>query len=119
MSTDGAHWTTLDDLLDSVQSLLNGAKLDFVKLDVDGNELQVLRGARRSLLRMRPSLLVEIAPYVQNERTDGLSDLLREIDGLGYRLRRAEDGAPLQCSAATMMRLIPLGAGVDVLCSPV
>lgn len=43
--------------LDSVDV---GARVDAIKIDVEGNELEVLRGARRLLATCRPTLLIEV-----------------------------------------------------------
>jgi FkbM family methyltransferase len=36
-------------------------KIDFIKIDVEGNELEVLRGLRGTIERCRPSMFVEVA----------------------------------------------------------
>ncbi|MFM9369703.1 FkbM family methyltransferase [Streptomyces sp. Da 82-17] len=42
-----------------------GRRVDFVKIDVDGNELPVLRGAAELLERDHPALLVELEARIQ------------------------------------------------------
>jgi FkbM family methyltransferase len=37
-----------------------GSRVDAIKVDVEGNELEVLRGAQRLLVRHRPTLLIEV-----------------------------------------------------------
>lgn len=63
------------------------ARLDLVKVDVEGSELRVLRGARGLLERHRPTLLVECSP-VSLRQHDGqpVDALLDELDLHGYRL---------------------------------
>lgn len=76
-------------------------KVDFIKLDVDGFELPVLRGAELMLKRDRPRILMEFAPYIYPEHGYTLQDLTRFLKGLGYecrdlkgrRLRNFETGA--------------------------
>lgn len=53
----------------------------FVKIDVEGMELEVLQGARRTLERSRPDLLVEVL----RENLDGFRALLA---GERYRIER-------------------------------
>ena len=56
----------------------NASRLDFVKIDVEGMELEVLEGARNSIERQRPVLLIE---SIKVDNTE-LSRILR---GAGYR----------------------------------
>jgi FkbM family methyltransferase len=64
--------TTLDTYLAE-----NGVTPDFIKIDIEGSELAALTGARRSLERFRPALMVEVT-----HREDEVMRLMREI---GYR----------------------------------
>ena len=56
----------------------NAEQLDFIKVDVEGAELQVLRGGTQVLSTLRPIVFVEIS--LNHEQT---GDFLR---ALGYRL---------------------------------
>jgi FkbM family methyltransferase len=112
--------TTLDELFLSDRQLCSMAgDIGFIKIDVDGNELDVLRGARRLLSDRRPLLMLEIAPYVQNEVAGRLAALVDELLSLGYRLECCRSGRPLPVDALELSRLIPNGAGIDVFCRPV
>ena len=66
----------------------------FIKMDVEGAEPQVLRGAARILKEDRPVILSELHP-IQLERASGVSaaDFLAQIAALGYRAHRLEHGA--------------------------
>jgi len=46
--------------LDGVCAAAELTRLDFIKIDVEGGELQVLKGGEASIERFRPALLVEI-----------------------------------------------------------
>ncbi|HEX5284654.1 MAG TPA: FkbM family methyltransferase [Bryocella sp.] len=50
--------STLDTRVDELRL----ARLDFVKIDVEGFEAHVLRGGERSLKRFRPNMLIELLP---------------------------------------------------------
>jgi FkbM family methyltransferase len=51
-----------------------------LKVDVEGMELAVLRGARETIERCRPLL------YVENDRSEKSTDLAAFITSLGYRM---------------------------------
>jgi FkbM family methyltransferase len=61
-------------------------RVDVIKIDVDGAEADVLRGANRTLERFRPHLFVEV------HSRDLLNECWRILDGYGYPLR-LEDAA--------------------------
>lgn len=73
----------LDDLVfDSAQTdKLNLKKLDFIKIDVEGNEMQTLRGARKTIEEYRPILMVEME---QRHHQENLWILISEIIDWGY-----------------------------------
>ena len=48
------------DALDAVATRLGLARVDFIKIDVEGAEASVIDGAREVLRQMRPTLLLEI-----------------------------------------------------------
>jgi len=57
--------------------------VDVVKIDVEGHELKVLRGAVETLERCRPNLIIEIE---QRHLRDGLTmdDVFRVLEGMAY-----------------------------------
>lgn len=55
-------------------------RVDFIKLDVEGMEIEALEGARETLLRSRPTLLIEWIKVGQPAVRDFLTPL-------GYRLK--------------------------------
>jgi FkbM family methyltransferase len=57
---------------------LNLSKCHFLKIDVEGMELEVLQGAVRSIAAHWPII------YVENDRREKSESLIRFIDGLGY-----------------------------------
>jgi hypothetical protein len=58
----------------------NLGRCDFVKIDVEGMEREVLDGARATLKRCNPIL------YVENDRSENSAALIRLLLDEGYRL---------------------------------
>lgn len=56
-------------------------KLDFIKIDVEGNEMQTLRGAKRTIEKFKPILMVEME---QRHHQENLWTLISEIANWGY-----------------------------------
>jgi len=73
--------TTLDDLAGSLAL----DRLDFIKADIEGGELRMLEGARRSLERFRPRLLVELTGAHLARAGDTLADAFAFLAAFGYR----------------------------------
>ncbi|MFC4162787.1 FkbM family methyltransferase [Epilithonimonas zeae] len=59
----------------------NLKKLDFIKIDVEGNEMQTLRGARKTIEKYKPILMVEME---QRHHQENLWTLISEIADWGY-----------------------------------
>lgn len=60
-------------------------KLDFLKIDVEGAELFVLKGAERILKKDTPMLLIEIHGPFLHRFGYTVSDLFEYLNGLGYK----------------------------------
>ncbi len=59
---------------------LNLPRCDFLKIDVEGMELAVLKGAEATIARCQPLL------YVENDRADKSTRLIEAIAAMGYRM---------------------------------
>ena len=70
-SLNGACVLALDELV--LEEKL--ARIDWVKLDVDGNELSVLRGATTVLAKMQPCIFMELAPSCYQDSSGGFDEL--------------------------------------------
>ena len=80
---EGAAVLRLDDWAAQEQP----PKVDFVKIDVDGFEIDVIEGAGETLSRYRPVMMMEFAPYIFSERGRSFKELLDALLGLGYHAR--------------------------------
>ena len=81
----------LDDLCRDV----SGRRISFIKIDVEGHELQVLGGAGETLRRHRPNLLIEIE---QRHSSVPIQQTFQHVLSAGYRgefLGAAGESVPL------------------------
>jgi FkbM family methyltransferase len=107
------EFVTLDDYV----AAENLDSVDFVKIDVDGFELRVLRGAADTLRRFRPQLLVEIGKATEAEIGDDPLELVRLLGELGYSFYDDESRAQLG-SPEAVVDGIPWAEPVMILCLP-
>ena len=78
-----------------------------IKMDVEGAEPQVLRGAERLLQTHRPVMLSELHP-TQLDRASGMSadDFLGAVRALGYRAHTIDGAAIDRAPADTMISVV-------------
>ena len=58
--------------------------VDFIKLDVDGYELDVLKSGEKFLTKTKPIIFIEIAPYLYPEFGYSCEELVKFIISLNY-----------------------------------
>ena len=95
---------TLDDLVAS----LNLPRVDLVKIDVDGGELDVLAGATGVMARDSPTVVFEACPYLLAERGRTLDRVARRTScrvSTSYSTKRQ--------SASGRQRMLPKNCGGD------
>jgi FkbM family methyltransferase len=105
-----ASWSTLDSLVHE----LGLTRVDVIKLDVDGNELPVLRGASATLARHHPVVVFELCPYLLEERGEAPTALTRLFIEHGYALYEEQTFKPLPGGDEEFIRRIPAGGSVNV-----
>jgi len=111
MDTIGARNTMLDRYIDEHKP----GTISLIKLDVDGHECQVLRGARELLERDKPVLLMEIMPYGLDEAGASLDELLTILAAHGYKLYELDGRTALPADGSIREKIPPAG-GINVLC---
>lgn len=114
MDTSGARAVTLDEVID----MAGIQRLNFIKLDVDGHEYAVLSGGKKTLKHYRPSILMELAPYLFSDKPsdfEGMLEIFRELD---YTFNDAATGEPLPLDAGKLEHSIPDGASRNIIARP-
>jgi FkbM family methyltransferase len=111
MGTTGATATTLDSHLASA----GVTRVNFIKIDVDGHELEVLRGAAHTLRTYQPGIMIELAPYVHADAPGEFDELIGIITGHGYTLHDMATGKSLPGDPAGLKGFIPDMGGLNVL----
>jgi len=74
--------------LDRIASELGLPSIDLVKIDTEGSELAILRGAIKSLRIYKPKLIVEV-----HSRKDRL-EIMRMLAAMGYELMHEKTNFP-------------------------
>ena len=114
VSTQGAVADTLDGFVER-QGI---GRINLIKMDVDGNELPVLQGGRRVLHEQRPIIVMEMSPYVHAEEQNSFAAMIELLRGLRYKIEDAANRKTLPLDATALERLIPDGAGINVIAFP-
>jgi FkbM family methyltransferase len=110
MPTDTARARSIDGVL----AELGGPAVQLVKIDVDGFESEVLRGATALLRDVRPIFVMELSPYVLVERGSSLQELLSFFVPNGYRFFHERTGDRLPSEVAELSRLVGDGASMNI-----
>jgi len=101
--------TTLDELLVTCD------KLSYVKIDVEGAEMLVLRGSEALLRRFHPFLQVEVhGMFMKNK--DSIDELFEFLENIGYRAINLIDNGPVtlqEFKRDTKLHVINPYTGVD------
>lgn len=62
-------------------------KLDFIKMDVEGHEVKVIRGAVETIKRCSPTMILEVRVNFLERAGNSMDDLMSLLNELGYSTR--------------------------------
>lgn len=111
MDTTGARTESLDSYLARNKI----GRVSMIKMDVDGHECEVLRGAHELLQRDKPVLLMEMMPYGLEEAGASLDELLGLLSAYGYSLYNLNGKTALPADNSIRQK-IPSAGGINVIC---
>jgi hypothetical protein len=111
MQTESALARSLDSMLAEHAD----RKVQLVKLDVDGFECDVLQGATSLLRELRPIFVMELAPYVLEERGTSLDQLLSYFIPNQYVFYHERTKKRLPSAARELQALVASGESMNVI----
>lgn len=110
-STNGAVSMRLDTFVENARL----QHIDFVKLDVDGHEAEVLAGGAKTIEQFFPDFVVELAPFVPQASGWSFGQLVSFFTDRGYRFHSIATGLSLPRQSDELLRGIPAGTSLNVL----
>ena len=100
--------------IDEIAKTMALAKVHLIKMDVDGFECEVLSGAQETLKRDRPIFVMEVSPYVLEERGGSLALFLSYFSKLDYGFFDERTFSPLPSEPEALRSIIGDGASINV-----
>lgn len=94
--------TTIDKIVDC----FNIQRIDFIKVDIEGFEYQLLQGARESIKRFKPTLFLEICDSALCRNNSSSKDIFEFLAPFGYKSYTVD---------STINALIPFAFREDVM----
>lgn len=108
-SAEGTAAVSLDDFCERERI----ERLDFIKIDTDGHELEVLKGGKKVIDKFNPPIIFELGIYAMNERGIDFSDYLEFFDSLTYSLFNSKNFRKI--NTHNYRKYIPLNGAIDIL----
>lgn len=113
MSTVGVPTITMDEFVQSRKI----DRIDFIKIDTDGHEYDVLSGAKKSIAKYKPKIIFELGQYVMKERGITFDDYFRYFTESSYSLSDAASNKEI--NTKNFKKMVPKKGTIDVLAIPV
>lgn len=81
--TEDEAWTVMGEKLDVILTSFDPVRVDFIKIDVEGAEWRVLKGARETLMTFHPTLLIEMHDVFCGP--ENRQKVEHELEAVGYK----------------------------------
>ena len=112
MPADDVPAISLDDFCVNEKN----SRLDFIKIDTDGHEIDVLMGAKECIGKFRPQIIFEVGLYIMKERGISFSDYWKFFNSLKYELFNSANKKGIDMS--NYKNVIPAKGTIDILALP-
>jgi FkbM family methyltransferase len=111
-AAEGVPSVSLDDFVEK-QGL---DKIDFIKIDTDGHEYEVFKGAAKAIAKYRPKIIFEIALYVLDEKHITFDFYLDYFARLNYKMMDTRKN--VEITAQNYRKYIPADGSTDLIAIP-
>ena len=111
-SAESADVFTIDDFCRAKQI----QRIDLIKIDTDGHELQVLMGARDTIAGALPYVIFEAGLYSIEEGGDVFEQYFDYLSSFGYTLINSSNGHKV--TRTNYQKEIPLRSTIDIIAVP-
>ncbi len=111
-SAEGVPSVSLNDFVDKAGI----TRIDFIKIDTDGHEYEVFKGAANAIRRFRPKIIFEIGLYVMDEKKISFDFYFNYFTELGYRL--VDTKTHKEITLKNYRKYIPMKGSTDLIALP-
>ena len=111
-NSEGVPSITLNDFAEK-QGL---QRIDFIKIDTDGHEYEVFKGADRVIARFKPVIIFELGLYVMDEKNIKFDFYFKYFEKLNYRLFDTKSGKEVDLTNFT--KYVPKNGSTDLIAIP-
>ena len=101
--------------IDKFCEINNINKLDLIKIDTDGHEFKVFKGAEKTILQLRPQIIFELGIYVMSEHGISFKDYINYFEKLSYKMITEKDQ---EINDTNYLDFIPKYGTIDIIAIP-
>ncbi|MDO8999068.1 MAG: FkbM family methyltransferase [Bacteroidota bacterium] len=91
-------------------------KIDFIKIDTDGHEYEVFKGADKAIAKYRPKIIFEIGLYVMDEKNISFDFYYEYFKKLNYKL--VDTKTEKEVNLTNYKKYIPMNGSTDLIALP-
>jgi FkbM family methyltransferase len=108
---------SISSTLDALAQSLEINRLDLIKIDVDGFEVEVFNGAREIIQRFLPVIVLELSPDSYKDQGRDFNKLLDFLEEYNYSLYDEANGELLPKDRHNLLQIIPRAGGINAIAS--